>query len=169
MGCDGMNASGFRRLLAVLAMSACARDLKATDAETPETATAKVVVAILGPKEGIPSGKYDKIQVAAQDIITSLLPDAKKKAIQQMKLDSDAGLSIKLNAVPYSLVFELYATGPSLNTAADYANDVAGQLEQGLPKADPAAVQQLELQMGMAPILLILETAKPSFITEVRH
>jgi hypothetical protein len=164
-----MNALGLRRLLPILAILAWAGDSEAADLETYQSYTAKTVVAILGPKEGLTSIKYGAIQVLAQEIITSLLPAAERNAFQQMGLDANGDVSIKVNPVPDSLVFELHVTAPSSKTAADFANNVAAQLEQALPTADPTAIQQLERELRHGPILLLLEPAKPLCVTEVRR
>jgi hypothetical protein len=162
-----MIAFHFPRWLPLIASIACASALTAAHAQSPQTFTAKAVVAILGPKEGLSPTNFEKTQAAAQKIITGLLPGAEKRALQQLEFSSSDGLSVKLNAVPDSLVFELHATAPTLKLAADFANNIAGQLEQSLPKADPAAVHQLEVEIGQPPILLIFETAKPSLVTQV--
>lgn len=159
----------FNGPLAIAVLMACACDLNATRAETPQTATAKVVLAILGPKEGLLSAKFEKIQAAAEKLIRSLLPAAAKDATQDLGLRTDLGVSIKLNPIPDSLVFELYSTAPDSNIAVSFANNVAGQLVQALPKADHDAIQQLESEIGMPPVLLILESAKPSPVTMVRR
>jgi hypothetical protein len=162
-----MNAFHFPRWLPLIATIACAGGLATAVAESPQTYSATAVVAILGPKEGLSSANFQKTQAAAQRIITSLLPVAERRALLLPEFDSLGGLSVKLNAVPDSLEFELHSTAPTSKLAADFANLIAGQLEQCLPKADPAAVRQLELQVGLPPILLIFETAKPSLITQV--
>jgi hypothetical protein len=163
-----MKAFHFHRLLPILASLACAGELTQAEAEVPETFTAKAVVGILGPKEGLTAANFEKTQAAAQHIIASLLPIAEKRALLQMDLGPGDGLAITVNAVPDSSAFELHATAPSSRLAAEFANVTAGQIVQALPQADPAAVRQLELLSGEPPILLILEKAEPALITQVR-
>lgn len=165
-----MNALGLRRLLPIVAFIAWAGDSElAADAASSQTGTATAVVAILGPKEGLTLTSFGATQVLAQEIITSLLPAAERIAIQQLGLSADTDLSIKVNPVPDSLVFELNATGPTSKIASDFANSVAVQLERALPNADPVAVKQLEHEIRDGPILLLVEPAKPACITVVGH
>ncbi len=70
----------FCRLLPILAILGCACNLKAADWETPQTFTAKAVVAILGPKDGLTLAKMSRrFKLLAQEIITSLLPAPKTR------------------------------------------------------------------------------------------
>ena len=141
----------------------------AADAETPQTFAAKATIVIPAPKGGVTVTKYERIQAAAQKIIESLLPAAEKRAMRQLGLNPNEGLSIKVTPVPESLLFELNAIGPSSREAANFANNVAGQLEQALPKADPVAIKQLEVELGAPPVLLLWEAAQSSSVTAVRH
>ena len=164
-----MKMPRFPKMLLIIVLAALATESKATDAETPQMFAAMAVVVIPAPKGGVALNKYAEIQALAQEIITSLLPAAERRAMAQMGANADDKLSIRMIAVPDSLLFELHATAFSSKLAADFANGVAGQLEQALPRADPAAVKQLETDIGKPPVFLLWEKAKAFPVTEVRH